>query len=256
MSAPFDPQSTLDRPVEPAKLAHMSNAETPQAQPPIEHLSTRDGYDRWAEIYDDEDNPLITLEDVHLPGRLGDVAGLDVIDLGSGTGRHSVQLAAAGARVTALDFSDGMVARARAKPGWQNIRFVQHDLREALPLPDHSFDRVLSFLVLEHIADPAGFFSECGRVCREDGFILVSAMHPAMMLRGIQARFSDPATGNDIRPASCPHQICDYVMAAVRAGLRIDHVAEHAIDEGLAAASARAARYLGWPMLLVMRLRP
>ena len=67
------------------------------------------------------------------------------------------------------------------------------------------------------------------------------------------ARFSDPATGNDIRPASCPHQICDYVMAAVRAGLRIDHVAEHAIAEGLAAASARAARYLGWPMLLARR---
>jgi hypothetical protein len=39
-------------------------------------------------------------------------------------------------------------------------------------------------------------------------------------------------------------------MGAVRSGLRIDHMSEHAVDAELARASPRAAKYLGWPLLL------
>ena len=224
--------------------------------PPIEDLPTRDGYDRWADIYDDEDNPLIALEEKHLPPLLGDVRDLDVVDLGSGTGRHAVRLARAGARVTAVDFSDGMVAKGRAKPGWSGVRFVAHDLTTPLPFADRSFDRVLSCLVLDHIAALEEFFSESRRVCRTGGFVLVSVFHPAMMLRGIQARFRDPITGHHVRPASHPNQISDYVVGAVRSGLTLEHMSEHAIDRELASRSARCAKYEGWPMLLLMRLRP
>ena len=45
-------------------------------------------------------------------------------------------------------------------------------------------------------------------------------------------------------------------MAAARAGLRFDHMSEHAVDEELLERSVSAARYQGWPMLLLMRLRP
>jgi hypothetical protein len=59
-----------------------------------------------------------------------------------------------------------------------------------------------------------------------------------------------------VRPASYPHQISDYVVAAVRAGLTVEHMSEHAVDEEMAGRSARAAKYQGWPLLLLMRLRP
>ena len=81
-------------------------------------------------------------------------------------------------------------------------------------------------------------------------------MHPAMMLRGVQARFHDPVSGREIRPASVPNQLSDYVMAAVRAGFVIDHLSEHAVDEALANHLERARRYLGWPLLFLMRLAP
>jgi len=158
--------------------------------------------------------------------------------------------------VTAVDFSEGMVAKARAKPGWGRVRFVAHDLTRPLPFADRAFDRVLSFLVLDHLADVATFFAECRRVCRGDGFVLVSSFHPAMMLRGIQARFTDPVTGREVRPASIANQLSDYVMGAVRSGLALEHVSEHAVDDALAARSPKAAKYLGWPLLLLMRLRP
>src|SRR5207249_12248855 len=59
------------------------------------------------------------------------------------------------------------------------------------------FDRVLCCLVLDHISDLAGVFSEMRRVCRPDGSVVVSIMHPAMMLKGVQARFTDPRTRSE-----------------------------------------------------------
>lgn len=223
---------------------------------PCDIVPTREGYDRWAEIYDDEDNPLISLEAPQVERLMGDVRGLDVIDIGCGTGRHALRWAAAGARVTAIDFSEGMLAKARARAGAEAVRFLVHDLVAPLPFDDATFGRVACCLVLEHICGLKQLFREFRRICRADGVIVISVMHPAMMLRGITARFTDPATGRETRPAGVRNQICDYVMAAVGAGLSIDGMSEHAVDDALATRSPRARKYLGWPMLLMMRLRP
>lgn len=223
----------------------------------VDHLPTRDGYDRWAAIYDVEGNPLVAIEQPHVDALLGDIRGLTVLDLGCGTGRHTLRLAQRGAIVTAIDFSEGMLDRAREKSRGFEVQFIQHDLATALPLPDRSFDRVLCGLVLDHIADLGLLFREMRRVCRPApaGWIVVSVMHPAMMLRGVQARFTDPATGRETRPASVANQISDYVMAATHAGLHIEHMSEHAVDEALARNFTRAEKYLGWLLLLMMRLR-
>ena len=88
-----------------------------------------------------------------------------------------------------------------------------------------------------------------------EGFVLVSDLHPAMRLLGTQAQFTDPATGRKTRPAGARHQLSDYVLAATRAGLHIDHMSEHVVDDELAARPPRAQKYLGWPLLLLLRLR-
>jgi malonyl-CoA O-methyltransferase len=219
-------------------------------------LPAREGYDRWAPTYDSDGNPLVALEEPLFDQLLGDVPGLSVLDVGCGTGRHAIRLARAGAIAHGVDFSPGMLERARAKPGADRITFQTHDLSTPLPFGDAAFDRVVSGLVLEHIADLPAFFREMRRVCRPTGFAVVSAMHPAMMLKGVQARFHDPATGAEIRPASHPHQISDFVISALRAGFTPDHLSEHAVDDSLAHRLERARRYVGWPMLFLMRLRP
>jgi ubiquinone/menaquinone biosynthesis C-methylase UbiE len=226
-----------------------------QDQPLV--LPTQEGYDRWAEIYDGEGNPLIALEEPEVDRLLGDVAGLDVADVGCGTGRHAIRLAARGANVTGVDFSEGMLGRAQAKEGASAVRWVVHDVtRLPLPLPERSFDRVLCALAVDHVAELPAFFAELGRLCRVDGRIIVTVMHPALMLKGIQARFHDPVSGRDTRPASVPNRIADYVNGVLAAGLRIVEIGERDVDEALASRVPRAEKYLGWPMLLWLELAP
>jgi ubiquinone/menaquinone biosynthesis C-methylase UbiE len=220
----------------------------------IEVIDTREGYDRWSHQYDVDGNPLIALEEKYFPEILGQMRGLLVADVGCGTGRHAARLASAGAHVVALDFSTGMMRKAREKFGAQRVAFAVADVSKTLPIRDRRFDRVICCLVLDHIDDVAALFRELKRICRRDGFIAISAMHPAMMLREVQAQFHDPATGATVRPRSAPNQICDYVNAATAAGLRIDHMSEHVIDAEVAGKYPRAMKYLGWPMLLLMRL--
>ena len=110
-------------------------------------------------------------------------------------------------------------------------------------------------LVIDHIDPLAPFFAELRRVRRTDGYVVVSVVHPAMMLKGVQARFRDPATGREVRPESVAHELSDYVMAALRAGATICELSEHRVDEALAASVPRAARYLGWPLLFMMKFR-
>jgi len=182
------------------------------------------------------------------------VCGCSVLDLGCGTGRHALWLAEAGAHVTAIDFSEDMLAVARSKRGADGVDFMVHDLHERLPFGSGAFDIVVSGLVLEHLRDLPAFFSEARRVLNSRGRAVISAMHPAMFLRDSQAQFTDPASGEIVRPGSLPHQLSEMIMAAVLARLDLIGVDEYPADRELVARFPRAKKYLGWPMLVVLQL--
>ncbi len=52
-----------------------------------------DVFDNWAQVYDEQPNPLLSLEQRFLTRMLPDAAGLDVLDAGCGTGRWLQHLA-------------------------------------------------------------------------------------------------------------------------------------------------------------------
>jgi SAM-dependent methyltransferase len=84
------------------------------------------------------------------------------LDLGCGLGRHSRHLAALFERVDALDISAEMIERARALGHPENIHFALLD-GARYPLESSSVDFAMSFLVFQHIPDPA----EVGRHLQE-----------------------------------------------------------------------------------------
>jgi malonyl-CoA O-methyltransferase len=218
---------------------------------PLTDISTREGYDRWAPGYDAYDNPLIALEQPHVRTRIGDPSGLEVLDVGCGTGRHALWMAEHGATVTGVDFSDGMLEQLRAKPN-ANVRVIEHDLTQGLPLPDASVDLVTCCLVLEHVSSLEAVFAEMARVCRPGGRVIISDFHPEMLRRGYHARFREAPEGPKFQMQGEAHTVSDYVMAATGAALRIAHASEHVMTEALAATSRSAKKWIGLPLLFVL----
>jgi ubiquinone/menaquinone biosynthesis C-methylase UbiE len=219
-------------------------------------LGARQGYDRWAPLYDTNRNPLTALDDIAFRENFAfPVRGKQVVDLGCGTGRVTAKLARLGARVTAVDFSDGMMALARRKPGMERVAFVAHDLSRRLPFPDGAFALAASCLTVEHIRDKRRFFCEVRRILRPGGVCYLTEMHPAMLLLGNQANFTDPASGSEVRPRSHGCGIAELVTAALSAGLCLSAMREYAGRKSMLRQYPKMTRYVDWPMLLVMALR-
>lgn len=212
------------------------------------------GYDRWAPTYDTDGNPMVALEGPHLRAAVGDVRGLRVLELGCGTGRHTLWLAEAGAQVVGVDVSQGMLTQARLRCAGLNVQLQQQDLEQPLPWPAQSFDLIVSALVLEHLASLPHFFREVRRLLRPGARAVISAMHPAMLLRDVRARFTDPDSGERVEPGSHPHQLGEMVMAMLDAGLCIRAVDEYSPDAELVRQYPRAEKYLDWPMLVLFEL--
>jgi ubiquinone/menaquinone biosynthesis C-methylase UbiE len=79
-----------------------------------------------------------------------------VLDLGCGDGDVAALVLdhAPGIEVVAVDFSEEMLARARARfKGDDRIRVVEHDLDEPLPGDWGTFDAVVSAFVIHHLVD-------------------------------------------------------------------------------------------------------
>jgi arsenite methyltransferase len=100
-------------------------------------------------------------------GRLS--AGERVLDLGSGAGTDSLvaaQMVGADGRVTGIDMTAPMLAKARAaaaEMGVANVEFVEGEA-ERLPFSDASFDVVISNGVIDLVPDKDAVFAELYRV--------------------------------------------------------------------------------------------
>jgi ubiquinone/menaquinone biosynthesis C-methylase UbiE len=218
-----------------------------------ETVPVREGYDRWAAVYDHDDNPLIALDESVVPGLYGELRGRRALELGCGTGRHTERLLNAGAGVTGLDLSSGMLEVARRRLASRDVELIEANIEKPLPVEVEAFDFVLTCLAVEHVRDLGALFAEVFRALRPGGAFLCSDMHQALRLRGNQANFDDPVDGTRVAVDGCAHPVSSYVMAALDAGFSIERVEEHAGTEELARACPRAAKYVGWPMLFVMR---
>jgi SAM-dependent methyltransferase len=101
---------------------------------------------------------------------LGDVAGLDVLDLGCGVAYFSAWLARRGARVVGLDVTPAQLATARRMQAEFGLEFeLVEASAEDVPLGDASFDLVLSEYGASIWCDPAAWVPEAARLLRPGG---------------------------------------------------------------------------------------
>lgn len=169
------------------------------------------GYRRGAALYDRLAGPLWeatvgrrALARVRAEISAQAPADATVLDLGAGTGR-STQLVlgcAQPARVVAVDASAAMLTRASRRVRDSRVEWVLADAR-SLPLPDDTFDVVVSLWLLETLPDPVAAIVEALRVLASAGTVIaafsttpstpgrhaLAHLIEAVMQRGFAGRF-------------------------------------------------------------------
>lgn len=113
-----------------------------------------------------------------LLGQVGEVAGLAILDAGCGEGTVARMLAEHGAIVTAIDISPRLIELATAQDAQGVISYHVHDLSQPLPQYAHTFDVVVSNLVLNDVPDYKGFIATLGAVTKPGGRVVLSFNNP------------------------------------------------------------------------------
>ena len=131
--------------------------------------AVREMFDRISPVYDAMNRAMtlgldrrwrrLTAEAVVRPGDR-------VLDACCGTGDLAVAAERAGGRVTALDFSEAMLARARRKS--ESVEWVRGDLL-ALPFDDEAFDAATIGFGIRNVADLEAGLRELARVLAPGG---------------------------------------------------------------------------------------
>ena len=218
-------------------------------------LPVLEGYDAWAPLYDDDGNPLIAVEGPVIRSWFGPLQAVRALDLGCGTGRHTLPLVMAGAEVSALDGSGEMLARARHKLQGYPIHWLRHRLPDPLPFADETFDLVVLGLVAEHVADLNVVLAEAARVAKPGARCLLSTLHPDRTAGGQRARFIDPATGERRQIATIHRTSGQYLAIARDAGWTPVESQSLIVPAALARVLPRARPYVGLPIGWAARFR-
>jgi ubiquinone/menaquinone biosynthesis C-methylase UbiE len=214
------------------------------------------GYASWSASYDRplrlffvEEPVMHELVDAIPPGV--------VLDAACGTGRYAAHLAGRGHDVIGVDQSEAMLALARAKV--PDATFHHGDLT-ALPLADRSVDAIVCALALVHVEEVVPAFAEFARVLRPGGRVVISDVHPFLVMLGWQAQFPTGDGAHGFMRLHC-HLVSEYTAAARATGLVVRSLQEPRLTEAAivtAAANvlpdANRCAYLGLPALTVWDL--
>jgi SAM-dependent methyltransferase len=132
----------------------------------------RAGWNEKAESYGLLTGPITARLVEPLLDAAGVVAGMRVLDVGTGPGYVAQRAAERGAVATGVDIADKVVALARRRhPG---IRFVHGDAEE-LPFAERSFDVLVCNFAINHLPRPERAVREFARVVVPGGGIALSA---------------------------------------------------------------------------------
>ena len=188
-------------------------------------MTVQDAYNQWSGSYDDDRNLTRDLDQRVTQQVLANLQFNSILELGCGTGKNTAFYAQIGKIVQAVDFSEGMVEKAKEKVKAENVRFSMMDISQKWVFDHHSFDLISCNLVLEHIKDLSFVFPEAARVLQNEGRFFINELHPFRQYEGKKARFD--RDGETIEVEAFVHHISDFVNEAMDNGLKLIKLDEY-----------------------------
>lgn len=146
------------------------------------HIGAPEGYNIWAETWDETPSPIAALEQRMLLPWLEEFPPCRAVDVGCGTGRWTGRLHALG-----FDISPGMIAVAARKPELRG-RLAVADAA-ALPVAGNVAGLLLCTLTFGHVRNQVAALREFGRVLKPGGALLLTDFHPEAAARGWRRTF-------------------------------------------------------------------
>jgi len=162
---------------------------------------------------------------------IGPQHGMKILDEAAGTGSSSAPLAAAGADVIALDFSQGMIEAGRKRN--PHLTFVQGDAM-ALPFGDDEFDVTTISFGLRNTQDPVVAMREALRVTKPGGRLVICEFsHPTNTLfRTIYMKYLMGALPKIARRTASNPEAYIYLAESIQAWPNQDGLAKRMEEAG------------------------
>jgi 2-polyprenyl-6-hydroxyphenyl methylase/3-demethylubiquinone-9 3-methyltransferase len=141
-------------------------------------------FEALAKQWWDKSGSAKTLHQIN-PLRLGfiqthaSLQGKRVLDVGCGAGILSEALARAGAKVTGIDASEGMIqaAKLHALSASLSIDYQHSTIETFCDSDPEQFDIITCLELLEHVPDPASIIKACGHLCKPQGQLFFSTLN-------------------------------------------------------------------------------
>jgi ubiquinone/menaquinone biosynthesis C-methylase UbiE len=217
----------------------------------VERGATTNAYRQWAGTYDESGNGLFDLDQPMVVETVDALPIGTALDAACGTGRLTTHLVERGHRVIGVDASPDMLEQARRL--LPSASFALGDLRR-LPLADDSMDFAVNGLALTHVDALEPVLAEFARVLRPNGHLIISDVHPELVLRGSVVTAVGPAQQPQMA-ATYRHTVSDFLRAALGAGFLVRRFDEQprpeASDEPAAKPSDDIGSWQDWPWTLL-----
>ena len=177
--------------------------------------NVQSAYNQWAKTYDDIENKTRDLDKIATAKMLSELItpSTNVLEFGCGTGKNTEWLKTKTNHLTAVDFSEEMLAKAKEKLAGFEIEFLQADITQKWPFANNCYDVVICNLILEHVEHLDNIFFEAKRVLKTGGHFFISELHPSKQYLGARANFKlDEQT---VSPDCYVHHVSDYFSSAL-----------------------------------------
>jgi ubiquinone/menaquinone biosynthesis C-methylase UbiE len=182
-------------------------------------MNPQQAYNSWASQYDTNENKTRDLEAKALRDVLSTIPFNSCLEIGCGTGKNTEWLLQKAERLTAVDFSEEMLSKAREKVQSPKVEFVQADINNDWNFTEKKFDLLGFSLVLEHIQNLDHIFKEAFERLEDRGYLYIGELHPFKQYTGSKARFE---TGEGVHIVQCyNHHISEFIQSAEKNGLKL-----------------------------------